>query len=66
MKRTDLKIPCGVLDFKTIRNEGLYRRETPNFERLFSGLWLGEHPPENRNRYLVLPLDFSKVGVEMP
>ena len=26
------------------------------------GLWIGEHPTENRNRYLVLPLDFSKVG----
>lgn len=24
MKRTDLKIPYGVSDFKTIRNEGLY------------------------------------------
>ena len=37
-------------------------REKPNFEKLFGGLWLGEHPTENRNRYLVLPLDFSKVG----
>ena len=101
-KRTDLKVPYGVSNFKTIRNEGLYyvdkteylakleerdrfvffvrprrfgkslfismmqcyydRREKPNFEKLFGGLWLGEHPTENRNRYLVLPLDFSKVG----
>ena len=38
------------------------RREEPNFDKLFGGLWLGEHPTENRNRYLVLPLDFSKVG----
>ena len=38
------------------------RREKPNFEKLFGGLWIGEHPTANRNRYLVLPLDFSKVG----
>ena len=38
------------------------RREKANFEKLFGGLWLGEHPTENRNRYLVLPLDFSKAG----
>ena len=102
-KRTDLKIPYGVSDFKTIRNEGLYyvdktmylakleerdrfvffvrprrfgkslfismmqsyydRREKANFEKLFGGLWIGEHPTENRNRYLVLALDFSKAGV---
>ena len=101
-KRMDLKIPYGVSDFKTIRNEGLYyvdktmflskleerdrfvffvrprrfgkslfismmqayydRCEKPNFEKLFGGLWLGEHPTGNRNRYLVLALDFSKAG----
>ena len=101
-RRTDLKIPYGVADFKTIRNEGLYyvdkteylakieardrfvffvrprrfgkslfismmqayydRNEKANFEKLFGGLWLGGHPTENRNRYLVLKLDFSEVG----
>ena len=101
-RRTDLKIPYGVADFKTLRNEGLYyvdktaylakledrdrfvffvrprrfgkslfismmqcyydRREKANFEKLFGGLWLGEHPTSNRNRYLVLALDFSKAG----
>ena len=101
-KRTDLKIPYGIADFKRIRNEGWYyvdktmylakleerdsfvffvrprrfgkslfismmqsyydRREKANFEKLFGGLWIGEHPTENRNRYLVLKLDFSKVG----
>ena len=101
-KRTDLKIPYGIADFKRIRNEGWYyvdktmylakleerdsfvffvrprrfgkslfismmqsyydRREKVNFEKLFGGLWIGEHPTENRGRYLVLPLDFSKVG----
>ena len=102
-KRTDLKIPYGIADFKRIRNEGWYyvdktrylaqlegrdsfvffvrprrfgkslfismmqcyydRREKANFERLFGGLWLGAHPTENRNRYLVLALDFSQAGV---
>ena len=102
VKRTDLKIPYGIADFKRIRNEGWYyvdkteylskleerdsfvffvrprrfgkslfismmqayydRREKANFEKLFGGLWLGAHPTENRNRYLVLALDFSKAG----
>ena len=101
-KRTDLKIPYGVADFKTIRNEGLYyidktrylalmesrdrfiffvrpRRfgkslflsmmesyydlnQKKDFKRLFGGLWLGSHPTENANRFMVLKLDFSKVG----
>ena len=38
------------------------RREKENFEKLFGGLWIGEHPTANRNRYLVLSLDFSKTG----
>ncbi len=33
-----------------------------DFQKLFGGLWLGEHPTEYANRYLVLKLDFSKVG----
>ena len=100
--RTDLKIPYGVSDFKTIRTEGLYyvdkteylakmeerdrfvffvrprrfgkslfldmlrlyydRNERENFEKLFGGLWIGAHPTSNRNRYLMLKLDFSEVG----
>ena len=100
--RTDLKIPYGVSDFKTIRMEGLYyvdkteylakmeerdrfvffvrprrfgkslfldmlrlyydRNEKENFEKLFGGLWIGAHPTPNRNRYLMLKLDFSEVG----
>ena len=101
-KRTDLKIPYGVSDFKTIRTEGLYyvdkteylakleerdrfvffvrprrfgkslfldmlrlyydRNEKENFGKLFGGLWIGSHPTANRNRYLMLKLDFSMVG----
>ncbi|MBR3086893.1 MAG: AAA family ATPase [Kiritimatiellae bacterium] len=33
-----------------------------DFQKLFGGLWLGEHPTEYANRYMVLKLDFSKVG----
>ena len=102
VRRTDLKIPYGVSDFRTIRTEGLYyvdkteylakmeerdrfvffvrprrfgkslfldmlrlyydRNEKENFERLFGGLWIGAHPTPNRNRYLMVRLDFSEVG----
>ena len=101
-RRTDLKIPYGISDFRTIRNEGLYyvdktrylarmeerdrfiffvrpRRfgkslflsmmesyydlnQKKDFKKLFGGLWLGSHPTENANRFMVLKLDFSKVG----
>ena len=101
-RRTDLKIPYGVSDFKTIRNEGLYyvdktrylalmesrdrfiffvrpRRfgkslfismmesyydlnQKKDFKKLFGNLWIGKHPTENANRFMVLKLDFSKVG----
>ena len=101
-RRTDLKIPYGVSDFRRIRNEGYYyvdktrylalmesrdsfvffvrpRRfgkslflsmmesyydlnQKKDFKKLFGGLWLGAHPTENANRFMVLKLDFSKVG----
>ena len=38
------------------------RNEKASFEQLFGGLWIGGHPTGNRNRYLMLALDFSKVG----
>ena len=34
------------------------------FDALFGGLWIHEHPTRERNTYLVLPLDFSPVGVD--
>src|SRR5262249_10492818 len=34
------------------------------FDQLFSGLWIHDHPTPGRGRYLVLPLDFSIVGVD--
>jgi len=101
-KRTDLKIPYGVSDFRRIRSEGYYyvdktqylaemeardsfiffvrpRRfgkslflsmmesyydlnAKKDFKKLFGGLWIGKHPTENANRFMVLKLDFSKVG----
>ena len=36
--------------------------EKDNFESLFGGLAVGHEPTENRNRYMVLTLDFSQVG----
>ena len=38
------------------------RREAANFEKLFGGLWIGAHPTPNRNKYMVLALDFSQAG----
>jgi len=34
------------------------------FERLFGDLWIGKHPTEERNKYLVLYLDFSQINTE--
>jgi hypothetical protein len=33
-----------------------------DFKKLFGGLWIGQHPTENANRFMTLKLDFSKVG----
>ncbi len=32
------------------------------FEQIFSGLWIGDHPTESRNSYLVLEFNFSLVN----
>ena len=37
-------------------------RQKDNFDTLFGGLWIGEHPTPLRNRFQVLHLDFSQVG----
>ncbi len=34
------------------------------FDALFRGLWIHEHPTPQKNQYLVLTLDFSQVSVE--
>jgi len=34
------------------------------FDAIFRGLWIHDHPTPEKHRYLVLPLDFSQVGVD--
>ena len=34
------------------------------FDEIFRGLWIHEHPTPERNSYLVLPLDFSAVAAD--
>lgn len=39
--------------------------EKDNFQELFKGMYVAEHPTENRNLYQVLHLDFSLVGSDL-
>ena len=39
--------------------------EKDNFPELFKGLYVADHPTENRNRFQVLHLDFSRVGSDV-
>ena len=39
--------------------------EKDNFPELFKGLYVADHPTENRNKYLMLDLDFSQVQGDM-
>jgi hypothetical protein len=39
--------------------------EKNNFEKLFHGLYVADHPTEYRNRYQMLHLDFSQVGSDV-
>ena len=34
------------------------------FDELFSGLWVHANPTPERNRYVILPLDFSVVAAD--
>ncbi len=36
-------------------------KQTGDWDRLFGGLWIHEHPTENRGRFQVMRLDFSRV-----
>jgi hypothetical protein len=38
--------------------------QTERFDALFGGLWIHEHPTEERNSYLALTLDFSGVATD--
>ena len=39
--------------------------EKDNFEKLFAGLYVADHPTEYRNQYQVMHLDFSRVGSDV-
>ena len=39
--------------------------EKDNFPELFKGLYVADHPTENKNRFQVLHLDFSRVGSDV-
>ena len=40
-------------------------KEKDNFDKLFHGLYVADHPTEYRNRYQVMHLDFSQVGSDV-
>lgn len=46
---------------------GLYYdiNKKDKFEDIFGGLYIGKHPTPNRNKYLVLTLNFSSVAANM-
>ena len=37
-------------------------KERDNFLSLFEGLWIADHPTENRGRFQVMYFDFSRIG----
>ena len=37
------------------------RTKADRFEELFGRTWIGEHPTEEHNRYMVVRYDFSKM-----
>jgi len=39
--------------------------EKDNFDKLFAGLYVADHPTEYRNRYQIMHLDFSQVGSDV-
>ena len=36
--------------------------EKDNFQELFKGLWIAEHPTPNQGRFQVMHIDFSQIG----
>jgi len=40
-------------------------RDKANFEKWYGGLYIGEHPTEERNSYLVIYLNFAVVNAEL-
>ena len=39
--------------------------EKENFDKLFKGLWIGDHPTPERNSYLIIYLNFAVVNAEI-
>lgn len=39
--------------------------QTDNFEKLYGGLYIGDHPTPNRNKYLVVYLNFAVIDAEL-
>lgn len=39
--------------------------EKDNFDKLFKGLWIGDHPTPERNSYLIIYLNFAVVNAEI-
>lgn len=37
------------------------RTKADRFDELFGGTWIGEHPTEEHNRYMIIRYDFSKM-----
>lgn len=39
------------------------RTKADRFDELFGGTWIGEHPTEEHNRYMIIRYDFSKMAM---
>ena len=39
------------------------RTKADRFEELFGGTWIGEHPTEEHNRYMIVRYDFSAMAM---
>ena len=75
------RIPYGIADFKQVRKENKYLvdkslfldmletyydiNEKDNFQKLFKGLYVADHPTPEQGEFQVLHLDFSMVGSDL-
>jgi hypothetical protein len=57
---------CGKSLFTSVLNCYYDVKEKDNFDAYFGGTYIGEHPTELRNRYLMLNFDFSGVNTDTP
>ena len=56
---------CGKSLFLNMLEAYYDINEKDNFDKLFQGLYVADHPTEYRNRYQVMHLDFSQVGSDV-